>query len=104
MENNSGLKPLGRAVLIKPYQPERLSSVIVVPDSAVATDQMVEQRAIVIELGEHCWPDEPRRADVGDRVLISKFEGEIEKRAAELRSSPEFRARVTLAIEKAIKE
>lgn len=38
------------------------------------------------------------------RVLVSKFEGEIEKRAAELRSSPEFRARVTLAIEKAIKE
>jgi hypothetical protein len=38
------------------------------------------------------------------RVLVSKFEGEIEKRASEMRSSPEFRARVTLAIEKAIKE
>lgn len=38
------------------------------------------------------------------RVLVSKFEGEIEKRAAEMRGSPEFRARVTLAIEKAIKE
>jgi len=38
------------------------------------------------------------------RVLISKVEGEIEKRANDLRTSPEFRAKLTLAIEKAIKE
>jgi len=38
------------------------------------------------------------------RVLVSKLEGEIEKRANEFRSSPEMRARITLAIEKAIKE
>lgn len=38
------------------------------------------------------------------RVLMSKAEGEIEKRANELRSDPAFRARLTLAIESAIKE
>jgi hypothetical protein len=37
------------------------------------------------------------------RVLTSKLEGEIEKRANELRSSPEMRARITLAIEQAVK-
>jgi hypothetical protein len=37
------------------------------------------------------------------RVLVSKMEGEIEKRAVELRQSPEFRAKVTLAIEQAVK-
>lgn len=37
------------------------------------------------------------------RVLVGKLEGEIEKRANELRSSPEFRAKLTLAIEEAVK-
>lgn len=37
------------------------------------------------------------------RIITSKMEGEIEKRAVELRGSPEFRARCTLAIEAAIK-
>lgn len=36
------------------------------------------------------------------RVLVSKFEGEVEKRASELRSDPAFRAKVTLAIEKVV--
>lgn len=38
------------------------------------------------------------------RVLVSKMEGEIEKRAVELRASPEFRAKVTLAIDSVVKE
>ena|SRR5688572_15600785 len=38
------------------------------------------------------------------RILISKLEGEVEKRANELRSSVEFRAKLTLAIEKAVRE
>lgn len=38
------------------------------------------------------------------RVLVSKMEGELEKRAVELRASPEFRAKVTLAIDNVVKE
>lgn len=38
------------------------------------------------------------------KIIVSKCEGEIERRANDLRSSPEFRAKVTLAIEKAVKE
>lgn len=36
------------------------------------------------------------------RVLVSKFEGEIEKRANEMRADPTTRARITLAIQAAI--
>ena len=38
------------------------------------------------------------------RILVSKMEGEIEKQANELRSSPEFRAKLTLAIGQVIRE
>jgi len=37
------------------------------------------------------------------RVLISKMEGEIEKRANDLRANPEFRAKLTVAIANAVK-
>lgn len=32
------------------------------------------------------------------RILVSKMEGEVEKRVCELRTNPEFRAKVTLAV------
>jgi co-chaperonin GroES (HSP10) len=75
IENTSGLKPLGRAVLVKHYEPERTGGVIVMPDSVSDKVLMVEQRAIVIEVGEACWPDEAPRAKPGDKVLISKLSG-----------------------------
>lgn len=37
------------------------------------------------------------------RVITSKAEGEIEKQANELRSSPEFRAKLTIAITETVK-
>lgn len=37
------------------------------------------------------------------KVIISKAEGEIEKQANELRSSPEFRAKLTIAITETVK-
>lgn len=76
MINESGLKPLGRAVLIQPYEPERLSSIIQIPDSAKVGMQMVEQRAVVVAVGDNCWCDEPSpRACPGDKVLVSRFSG-----------------------------
>lgn len=80
MVNESGLKPLGRAVLLEPYEPERLSSIIAIPDEAVGRMQMVEQRAVVIEVGENCWCDEPTaRAKPGDKVLVARFAGYMAK-------------------------
>lgn len=36
------------------------------------------------------------------KILVSKMEGEIEKKANDLRSNPETRAKITLAISKCI--
>lgn len=74
--NSSGVRPLGRAVLVKPYNPERKEGMIVLPDSALERDQMIEARAVVVEVGPHAWIDEPSpRAKAGDKVLVSKFAG-----------------------------
>lgn len=75
-ENKSGLRPLGRAVLIKPYEPERMSSIIEIPSEVQNRMQMVEQRAVVIDIGPSCWIDERSpRAYPGDKVLVSAFSG-----------------------------
>lgn len=37
------------------------------------------------------------------KVIIAKAEGEIEKKANDLRSSPEFRAKLTVAISEVVK-
>ena len=73
--NTSGVKPLGRAVLVEYYEPERKESVIVIPESVRKTDVLVEQRAVVLEVGPCAWQDEPARAKPGDRVLIAKYSG-----------------------------
>lgn len=84
MENKSGIKPFGRAVLIKPYTPERKESIIVLPDEALQRDQMVEQRAVVVEVGKFAWHDEPEpRASAGQKVLVSKFAGYMVKGTAD---------------------
>jgi co-chaperonin GroES (HSP10) len=75
MNNPSGLKPLGRAVLIEHYEEESKASLIEIPDIVKERTLMVEQRAVVIEVGPACWPDEPPRAKAGDKVLISKMAG-----------------------------
>jgi co-chaperonin GroES (HSP10) len=80
MSNDSGLFPVGRAVLVEPYQPERKMGLIQLPDEVLGREQMIEQRAVVVAIGPSAWFDEPQpRAKVGDRVLISKFAGHMAK-------------------------
>ena len=76
MENKSGLKPLGYAVLVQPYEPEMKKGLIVMPETVKERSAMVETRAVVIEVGPAAWTDEKApRAIPGDKVLISKFAG-----------------------------
>jgi len=78
MNNESGLKPLGRAVLVQPYEPEIKKSVLIMPETVAERSAMVETRAVVVEAGPVAWEDEPEpRAKPGDKVLISKFAGAI---------------------------
>jgi co-chaperonin GroES (HSP10) len=76
--NKSGITPVGRAVLLKSYQPERAASVIALPPGVVENSMALEARAIVIEIGEHAWHDEPGpRCDVGQKVMVSQFSGKL---------------------------
>lgn len=75
-ENTSGLYPAGRAILIKPYKPERKKSAIVIPEEYEDRHNTIEQRAVVVAIGPNAWHDEPQpRAKVGDKVLVSKLSG-----------------------------
>lgn len=76
MKNESGLRPLGVAVLIRPYTPERSGARIEIPDIVQGRMAMVDNRAVVVEVGASAWHDEPSpRAAVGDKVLVTKFAG-----------------------------
>jgi len=80
MQNQSGLRPLGRAVLVQPYEslPELRSKVIEIPQSARERIALAEQEAIVVAVGPEAWQDEAQpRAKPGDRVMISKYAGII---------------------------
>ena len=76
MKNSSGLKPLGRAVLVEMYEPERKQSMIAIPEMVKDRTDMVNQRAVVIDIGASAWSDEAGpRAQPGDKVLVTKFAG-----------------------------
>jgi len=76
MENKSGLRPLGVAVLVKPYQPERKGSMIELPPDVKTRQAMVDNRVTVVEIGPAAWHDEPGpRAKVGDKVLVTRHAG-----------------------------
>lgn len=76
MINESGLEPLGVAVLVAPYEPERHGGLIEIPDSVKDRTLMVEQRAIVVAVGSEAWAEEKTpRAKPGDKVLITKMAG-----------------------------
>lgn len=78
--NESGLKPLGRAVLVIPYEPERKKSLLALPEDVKERSMMVEQRAIVLAIGPSCWDDEPEpRAKIGDKVLVTRYAGHMAK-------------------------
>lgn len=74
--NPSGLKPLGCTVLVEHFEPERKGGLIHIPESVQDRTLLVEQRAIVVEVGPECWVNESApRAQPGDKVLIAKMAG-----------------------------
>lgn len=77
IENTSGLQPVGWAVLLLPYEPEKISKGgILIPETLKGRIERADQRAIVIAVGPQAWADEPHpRAAVGDKVMITKYAG-----------------------------
>lgn len=76
MKNETGLHPLGVAILIEPYEPEKKTSIIALPDPVKERFAMIEARAVVLEVGPEAWGDEKSpRAKPGDKVLVTKYAG-----------------------------
>jgi len=74
-ENQSGLLPLGRAILVAPFEPKRKESLIALPDSVLRNERVLDVQVKVVALGPHCYPDEPPRCKPGDVVFVSKMSG-----------------------------
>ena len=74
--NTSGLKPVGVAILVEPFEPEFKKSIIQIPVTVRMRTVLSETRAIVIAIGPIAWKDEgsPRCA-VGDKILITRYAG-----------------------------
>ena len=77
VSNRSGFHPLGRAVLVRPYEPaSTVPSLIEIPKSIQDRYMMQESRAEVIEVGPMWVKDEPApRCKPGDHVMISRMAG-----------------------------
>jgi co-chaperonin GroES (HSP10) len=76
MKNETGLHPLGVAVLVEPDTSKVKSSIIALPDTVHDRFVMVEAKCIVIEVGPEAWKDEAQpRAKPGDKVLVTKYAG-----------------------------
>lgn len=74
--NQSGLTPLGHAVLVRMLEESAHQGMIEIPEEIRARSIAMETRAEVIEVGSECWRDEKTpRASPGDIVLITKFAG-----------------------------
>lgn len=90
MLNKSGLKPLGQAVLVKPFEPAIKKGRIELPGSVIERYATLEQRVVVIEVGPEAWKNEGfrlfgillwrrPRAVPGDKVMVSKYGGQVVK-------------------------
>lgn len=77
--NETGIKPLGRAVLLRPAQ-EKLSSIIEIPEEVANRNMAIDFQAIVVDVGPECWRNESiPRAKPGDKVLVARYAGHIAK-------------------------
>jgi len=74
--NNSGLTPLGHAVLILPCEDDLKTEFIAIPDTVKRNVMIANQECIVIAVGPNAWDGEPTaRAKPGDRVLVTQYTG-----------------------------
>lgn len=79
MSNESGLEPLGRAVLVEMVELEQSKNdLIQIPVHIRQSSAAMEQRALVKAIGSECWKDEGEaRAKVGDKVIVTKLAGYV---------------------------
>lgn len=77
--NQSGLRPKGRAVLVRMTELDDFKTELIqIPDNVRQGSAVMETRGVVVEVGAACWIDEPEpRASPGDKVIITKLAGYV---------------------------
>ncbi len=82
VENHSGWKAQGKAVLLRAIELEQVQaktggSRIVVPDEVKMSSAALDIMGVVVEIGPDAWKGEREtpRAKVGDVVLFTKYAG-----------------------------
>ena len=85
-ENNSGLEPVGRAILVEPYEPERESSIIALPEHIRDSERVMDVKVRCVALGPQVWKaqragevDEPPRCKPGDVIYVARASGFVTK-------------------------
>lgn len=82
--NTSGLEPLGRSILVEPWEPQRKTSVIALPDSVRDNERVLDVKVRVVAIGPIAWVEEPfHRANVGDIVYVAKMSGFVVRQGAD---------------------
>lgn len=79
IKNLSGWKPVGHAVLLKAVELEAKSSAIHIPKAVAESSATGDLTGVVVEIGADCWtgPNETRRCEVGDTVVVTRYAGGI---------------------------
>lgn len=76
--NTTEFEPLGRAILVEPWEPEeKAKSVIELPKWVKDQENTRDVIVRVLAVGPHAWPDEPQRAFPGDIVFVAKYSGSM---------------------------
>lgn len=85
LNNESGLEPLGRALLVRMVELDEMKTqMIQIPDHVKRNSAVMEQRAEVVAIGPACWEDEKvRRCEPGDKVIVTKLAGYVARGPAD---------------------
>jgi co-chaperonin GroES (HSP10) len=90
--NQSGLRPVGHAVLLESYEPDydaARRTGLIIPDNLRNNSIMVEMRAIVLELGDMAYRKDNQtwfmrlitpwrpRCRPGDKIMVQSYSGAI---------------------------
>ena len=75
--NNSGYRPVGKAVLLRAFELAEKKMMIHLPDEVEMSAATCDSQGLVVAIGPDAWSgeNETPRARVGDKVLITRFSG-----------------------------
>jgi co-chaperonin GroES (HSP10) len=84
--NDTGLEPVGRAILVEPFEPEREASMrtIIIPESVLRSERVMDVKVRCVAVGPQAWKatavgglDEPPRCQPGDVIYVARMSGFI---------------------------